>query len=157
MQWFSKVCSVDLNGSATSPKGTHGYISTMGTSKFTHFLYWRNVFFLNNHITFFNWRCVYFVWLLEYLIKKPPVPTKQGTFILIKVKSCNALLQMLLVGISVYLKWFLRYKFLILDIYHMDTIFMWVRMWGSDVCVTVHHIWKWREVPTWRNSYDLLP
>jgi len=27
----------------------------------------------------------------------------------------------------------------------------------TDVCVTVHHIWKWREVPTWCNNYDLLP
>jgi len=26
----------------------------------------------------------------------------------------------------------------------------------TDVCVTVHHIWKWREVPTWCNNYDLL-
>jgi len=26
----------------------------------------------------------------------------------------------------------------------------------SDVCVTVHHIWKWQEVPTWCNNYDLL-
>jgi len=25
-----------------------------------------------------------------------------------------------------------------------------------DVCVTVHHIWKWREVPTWCNDCDLL-
>jgi len=25
-----------------------------------------------------------------------------------------------------------------------------------DVCVTVHHMWKWREVPTWCNNYDLL-
>jgi len=24
------------------------------------------------------------------------------------------------------------------------------------VCVTVHHIWKWRDVPTWCNNYDLL-
>jgi len=22
-----------------------------------------------------------------------------------------------------------------------------------DVCVTVHHIWQWREVPTWCNNY----
>jgi len=21
-----------------------------------------------------------------------------------------------------------------------------------DVCVTLHHIWKWREVPTWYNK-----
>jgi len=25
-----------------------------------------------------------------------------------------------------------------------------------DVCVTVHHIWKWWEVPTWCDNYDLL-
>jgi len=25
-----------------------------------------------------------------------------------------------------------------------------------DVCVTVHHICKWREIPTWCNNYDLL-
>jgi len=25
-----------------------------------------------------------------------------------------------------------------------------------DVCVTVHHKWKLREVPTWCNNYDLL-
>jgi len=25
-----------------------------------------------------------------------------------------------------------------------------------DVCVTVHHIWKRRAVPTWCNNYDLL-
>jgi hypothetical protein len=25
-----------------------------------------------------------------------------------------------------------------------------------DVCVTVHHVWKWREVPTWCNNCDLL-
>jgi len=24
------------------------------------------------------------------------------------------------------------------------------------VCVTVHDIWKWREVPTWCNNCDLL-
>ena len=37
--------------------------------------------------------------LLEYLIKELPVPTKRTTFIVIKVKSCNALLRMLLVHI----------------------------------------------------------
>jgi len=25
-----------------------------------------------------------------------------------------------------------------------------------DVCVIVHHIWKWRGVPTWCNNCDLL-
>ena len=50
---------------------------------------------------------------------------------LIKVKSGNALLRMLLICIRKYLKSVLRYKFLILDTYHQDTVFMWARMWGS--------------------------
>jgi hypothetical protein len=59
--------------------------------------------------------------MLEYLIKKPPVPTKRATIILIKVKSCNALLRMLLVCMNMYLKSDLTYKFLILNTYHPDT------------------------------------
>jgi hypothetical protein len=58
----------------------------------------------------------------EYLIKKLPVPTKRVTVILIKVKSCNALLRMLLVSICIYLKSFLIYKFVILDTFHPDTL-----------------------------------
>jgi hypothetical protein len=50
---------------------------------------------------------------MEYLFKKPPVPTKRATVILIKVKSWNALSSMLLVCISVYIKSVLRYTFLI--------------------------------------------
>jgi hypothetical protein len=61
--------------------------------------------------------------MTEYLIKKPPVPTKRATVSLIKVKSCNALLRMLLVCICSYLKLVLRYKLLILDTYNPDTIF----------------------------------
>jgi hypothetical protein len=38
---------------------------------------------------------------------------QRGTVILIKVKSCNALLHLLLVCISAHLKSVLRYKFLI--------------------------------------------
>ena len=45
-----------------------------------------------------------FVWSLEYLIKKLPVPTKRATVISIKVKSCDALLHMLLVRTIIYLK-----------------------------------------------------
>jgi hypothetical protein len=63
---------------------------------------------------------VYFVSSLEYLIKKPPLSTKLATISLIKVKSCSALLRMLLVCIRSYLKSLLRYKFLILDTYHQE-------------------------------------
>jgi len=46
--------------------------------------------------------------VIEYLIKKLPVLSKRGTIILIKVKSCNAFLLMLLVCIHSYLKSVLR-------------------------------------------------
>ena len=58
----------------------------------------------------------------EWLIKKLPVPMKQATVILIKGKSYNALLRMLLASIRSHLKSVLRYKFLILDTYHPDTL-----------------------------------
>jgi len=61
-------------------------------------------------------------------MKKPPVPKMRVTVILINVKSCNALLCMLLVCMYVYLKSALRYKFLILDTYHLDTVFTVARM-----------------------------
>jgi len=60
--------------------------------------------------------------LLDYPIKKFPVTTNQTT---VKIKSCNALLRMLLLYICRYLKSVLRYKFLILDAYHLDSVFMW--------------------------------
>ena len=37
----------------------------------------------------FDWRCVYFIWPLEYLIRKTPVPTEPARVSLIKVKSGN--------------------------------------------------------------------
>jgi len=55
--------------------------------KFIYFLTEVQSFVLKNRRTFFNWRCVYFVRPLEYLIKKLPVPTKRATVSLIKVKS----------------------------------------------------------------------
>jgi len=57
----------------------------------------------------FNWRYVYFVWALEYLVKKPPVLTKWGTVSSIKVKPCTVLLRKLQVCVSMYLKSVLRY------------------------------------------------
>jgi hypothetical protein len=47
---------------------------------------------------------------------------KGETVILIKVKSCNALLLMLLLWIRSYLNSVLRYKFLNLDVCHLDII-----------------------------------
>jgi hypothetical protein len=45
-----------------------------------------------------------------------------------KVTSRNALLPVLLIRITVYLKSILRYKFLIFDTYHSDTIYTYVSM-----------------------------
>ena len=28
--------------------------------------------------------------------------------------------------------------------------------WFSDVCVSVHHIWNWREIPTWCNNLFII-
>ena len=50
--------------------------------------------------------------------EETPEPTKRATVSLIKVKSCNALLRMLLVCVGIYLPSGLIYKFLILDTYH---------------------------------------
>ena len=59
------------------------------------------------------------------------VPTKQATVILIKVKSWNLYLIMILVCINSYLKSVLRCKFLILDIYHLNTLFLF-EQWCED-------------------------
>jgi hypothetical protein len=61
---------------------------------------------------------------LEYLITKPPVPTKRTTVSLIKVRTCNALLRKLLVCIRSSIKSVLRYKFLILDACHVNTPYL---------------------------------
>ena len=46
------------------------------------------------------------------------------TVILMKVKSCNALLRILLLDISGCLKSILRQKYLISDTYHPDTLYL---------------------------------
>ena len=61
---------------------------------------------------------------IRVFIKKLSVPTKRATINSIKVKSCNALLRMLLVCISTYLKSVLRYKFLIFDTYHPAALYL---------------------------------
>lgn len=59
---------------------------------------------------------------IKWVIKKLPVPMKQRTVVLIKGKSCNAWLRMLLACIRSLLKSVLRNKFLILDTYNPDTL-----------------------------------
>ena len=66
------------------------------------------------------------VWPLVYLIKKPPVPQIEGV-ILIEVKSCSALLCMLVICICGYLKLFPRYRFLVLGTYCLDTLYLLVQ------------------------------
>ena len=51
-------------------------------------------------------------------------PRKRATVSLIKVKSCNALLRMLLLCFRSYLTSVLRYKFLILDTCHPDALYL---------------------------------
>jgi hypothetical protein len=74
--------------------------------------------------TSFNWPYVYFVRPLKYLIKKLPVPTTQAANIFMKVKSCNALLRILLVRIRGYLKSVLRYNVLNFGYYHPDSQYL---------------------------------
>jgi hypothetical protein len=95
------MCSVDSLGYMTSSQGIRGYTFVMATLKFDVLLK-----------IIAKWLYVYSVQPLEYLIKKPPVPTKQAMIILIKVKSCNALLHVLLVCVCNYLKSVLQSKLL---------------------------------------------
>ena len=57
------------------------------------------------------------------LILEHPVQITLAILTLIKVKSCNALLYMLIIHNLIYLKSFLRHKFLILDNSYPDFIF----------------------------------
>jgi len=83
------------------------------------------MFIRHNRRTSLNWPYVYFARRLECLIKKLPVPTTQATNIFIQVKSCNALLRILLLRIRSYLKLILRYIFLkILYTYHPDSQYL---------------------------------
>jgi hypothetical protein len=80
-----------------------------------------------------NWRYVYFVRPLEYLIKKFPVPTKRATTSSIRVKSWSSLFPMLLVCIRSYLKSVLSYKFLILNYYNPDSLHLHEEGWDIRV------------------------
>ena len=125
-----KVCSADPLGSTTSSQRIRGCTSVMANMKFMYFFIEKNDVLLKKLRKFFSWWYVYFIWLLEYLIKKFPVPTKRVTVILIMVKSCNALLHMLLVCNSIYLNLVLKYMFLILGSHNLDTNLR--EQWGED-------------------------
>jgi len=63
----------------------------------------------------------------------------------IKVKPCSALLCMLLLCIHSYLKSVLRYKFLVLDAYHPDTVYLLSKV------VRVHGILKLKRASKQKN------
>jgi hypothetical protein len=56
--------------------------------------------------------------------KKHPAPTKRAKIILLKVKSCNSLLPILLALICTYLQSVVRYTFVILDTCHLDILYL---------------------------------
>jgi hypothetical protein len=56
---------------------------------------------------------------------------QRATFILIQVKSCSALLRVLLACSRIFLKSVLRYKFLILATYYPDTVYL-REQWCED-------------------------
>jgi len=64
------------------------------------------------------------VWSLEYTWFRKTLYPQNVQQSVTKVKSCNALLPMTLMYIRNYLKSVLRYKFLIFDTYHPDTLHM---------------------------------
>jgi hypothetical protein len=105
------VCSANPKCSATSSQGIRGYVSVKATLKVAYSSI-KGIMFLRIIMIFSNWRCVYFIWPLEYLIKKPPAPTKRAIIGLSKAKSFNVFSSMLLLCIRSYLKPILRYKFL---------------------------------------------
>jgi hypothetical protein len=67
------------------------------------------------------------IYLFRITVRIPnedPSSTHKASASLINVNSCTALLRMLPVCIRSYLKSVLKYKFLILDTYYPDTIYM---------------------------------
>jgi hypothetical protein len=125
--WFRpvvpEVCAANPEGSATSSQGIRGFITVMTISKFTYFLNLMNNVLIKLIEERLQLAMCLFRLTLRISEKKLPLRTKQVTVILIKVKSFTALLHMLLVCFSMYIKSVLRYKFLILDTNHPDTIF----------------------------------
>jgi hypothetical protein len=66
------------------------------------------------------------------LISEPPLPKNLVIISLINVKSCNAVLLMLLVRTRSFLKKHLTHKFLILDSYHFTMQFL---SWEFKKCL----------------------
>ena len=124
----------------------------MAALKFTYFFFIQRIMHcLKESLSFSNWRSVYFVWPLEHLIKKLPVPTKLAIVVVIKAKSRQAFLHVLLVCICSYLKSFQRYTFLIFGyLFSGHAIFTWARMWGSLV------IFRSQKGPESKNVWETL-
>jgi len=95
--WFANYSSRIPWDRRPFPLGSIDTFRVMTTLKFTYFLKWN----YNVSRNFLNWRHLYFLWKIS---KKFPEPTKRATVILFKVRSCSAMLNMLLVCISIYLK-----------------------------------------------------
>jgi hypothetical protein len=90
------VCSADPKGSATSSQVIRGYISVMATLKVTYFCNQKNNVLLKIILELLYLALCLFCIHLECLIMKISVPTMRTEFISVTVKSCNALLHMLL-------------------------------------------------------------
>ena len=105
----TKVYFVDPKGSAIVSQGIRESISVMSTNfKF---------YILLKIIAKLLQLAICLILMTRFVFQKLSVPKKRATLILIKVKSCNVSLRMLLVCTCKYLQSLLGYKFLILDIY----------------------------------------
>jgi len=83
------------------------------------------------------------------VINKHPVPTKRVTIILIKVKSCKPLLRVPPVCIIVYLKLVTRYRLLIFDNYHPDSLHL-----RQEGCVNPRLIFEEQKEPTIKEFWE---
>jgi len=115
--WF-QFHEVKISGSRSVLRESQGIRSQFPRDPWTHFYNAHlqfHVFCLEKKCFFkqypkvFNGRYVYFLCRLEYIVKALSLPMKQTTVILIEVKSCNGLLYVLLLCISIYPKSVLGY------------------------------------------------
>jgi hypothetical protein len=72
---------------------------------------------------------------IEYPIKKFPLPTKRTTISLIKIKTYNTLLCVLLLCIRSHIILILRYKILILGNCHQKTLYLRVKICEGTVVI----------------------
>ena len=114
-QWFSK-CVPRIPGDPWI-RFYNGYFEVY------LFFNWTNNVLLKIIAELVSLTYVYFVWSLEYQIKKLPVSTKRVTISFIKVKSFDALLCKLLVCIIICRTPGLTHTFLIMGTCYPDTLY----------------------------------